>query len=392
MNIRVWTCVAMAAVTAASISEAAAQGRGQKPRSVGPGLVEVTVRGQGMSQQEAMNDAKRKAVERGAGAEVFSNTTVQDFVLIKDTILTRAAGFVQSVKIDGKPTESEDGVWEIRVKAVVSVKGIVHMWGAVTMLLQEKGHPKIMVFIDEKMDKTVVQNSTVQTRIENVLLKSGFRLVDRNQVKAIRGVDLSAAAAEDKPAKIQAIAKRFGAQLFIVGKAYAVRGANSRAIPGVRLYAYEAEANIRCFRTDTGQLLSSIPSQPGLDTRGVQRVWRLAAKQSLDGVGKQVVPKVRRDILRFWQDALSGRGEVILEVSGMKFMGYVRLRKALPKIQGVKSLNTGSTTFANKVARISMNATVAAEPLAMLLAEKLEAMIEIEGLSANVIKAKYIGK
>ena len=387
MKTRVWTCVAVAAVLAASIST----GSAQKPRRINANLVEVTVTGQGMSKQEALNDAKRKAVEQGAGAEIFSKTKVKDFALVKDTILTRAAGFVQSVTIL-KTEKSEDDVFMVRIQAQVSIKGIQKMWGAVTMLLEEKGHPKIMVFIDEKMGPQVVANSTVQTRIENVLLKSGFRLVDRNQVKAIQGVDLAAAAVEDKPAKIQAIAKRFGAQLFIVGKAYAVRGDNSRAIPGVRLFAYEAEANIRCFRTDTGQLLSSIPSTPGPGTRGVQRVPRLAAKQALDGVGKQVVPKVRFDILRFWQDALSGRGEVILEVTGMKFAGYVRLKKALRNFKGIKSLNSAATTYHNKVARISLNAGMSADALAERMAEKLEAMIEIEDMSANVIKAKYIGK
>ncbi len=149
----------------------------------------------------------------------------------------------------------------MKLLAVVSVQGIEDMWGVVTTLLQQMGRPKIMVFVREKIGEDVQDDSTVQTRIENLLLKSGFLLVDKEQLKEIDKKDLQAAAAEDSPARIQAIAKRFGAQLFITGTANSHAGP-AKNVSGVELFPIRPESNIRCYRSDTAQLLSSIPGCP----------------------------------------------------------------------------------------------------------------------------------
>jgi hypothetical protein len=355
----------------------------QEIRKIDDNLVEVVVVGQGMDKQEALSDARRKAVETGAGTQIWSESQTKDFVLAKDTILARASGFVQSVEVMAE-RQSEDGVWALKVKAVVSIKGIEDAWGVTTNLLQQMGRPMIMVFVDEKIGNEDVPDSTVQARIENLLLETGFRLVNKNQLSAIDLKDLQSALAEDRPDKAQAIAKRFGAQLFISGTAHATQGAR-RPIGGLQLFRYEAEANIKCYRSDTAQLLSSIP---GESTAGVARVDRSAAKMSLDNQAKVIAPKVRNDILRFWQDALEGRGEVILEVASIpKMSQYFKLKRELAKIKGVKSVNG---EFHNGAGRFRMDCDVNAEKVAERVSEILGEMVEISDLSQNVIKADFV--
>ena len=343
-------------------------------------LVEVTVTGASTSKEEALHDAMRKAVERGAGTFIYSQSKTRDFVLVKDTILARSAGFIQSHKVLTSK-QQEDGTWEVKIKAIVSVKGIVDTWGAVTTLLKQMGRPKIMVFIQEKIGNQVVPNSTVQTRIEHELLKSGFLLVNREQLKEIDKKDLAAAIAENNPAKVQAIAKRFGAQLFISGTAQATAG-RVMNVSGIRLYAYQAEANIKCYRSDTAQMLSSIP---GRSTRGVDRVWRSAANKALDAQARLIAPKVRNDILRFWQDVMEGRGEVQLHVEGISFKQYVALKKSLKKIKHIKAVNA---KYHNKIAECSLESDIPAEALAEKIVEQIETL-EITDVSQNVIKAKF---
>lgn len=359
-------------------------------KKISDNLVQVTVTGQGMDAQEAMHDAKRKAVEQGAGTLIYSKSEVKDFVLIKDTILARATGFVQSVKILKKGMD--EGIYAVRIEAVVSIKGIEDAWGATTMLLKEMGRPKIMVFVSEQMEnvdrrrRETIEDSTVQARIENMLLKSGFLLVNKKQIQANDQTAIKAAILENKPDVVQAIAKRFGAQLFISGTANAAAGVVKR-IGGVQFYTYEAEANIKCYRSDTAQLVSSIP---GESTRGVQRVWRSAAKQALDSQGKIIAPRVQSNILQFWQDALSGRGEVMLEVAGFnKASDYFKLKRKLKDIKGVKAVNG---KYTNKTARISIESDANAETLAERLSEALEDVIEISDISQNVIKADFVKK
>ncbi|MCD4699841.1 MAG: hypothetical protein K8R91_04630 [Phycisphaerae bacterium] len=366
----------LAAVLAAGLLTATAQD--VKPK--GDNLVEVTVTGAGAGEEEALRDAMRKAVEQGAGTFISSHSEVRDFALVRDTVLARSAGFLQSKKVISK-RKLPDGTWQVKITAVVSIKGIEDTWGAVTNLLQQVGRPKIMVFIREKIAETVQDDSTVQTRIENLLLKSGFVLVDKGQLKEIDRKDLTAAVAEDNPAKLQAIAKRFGAQIFISGVANCNAGPRKN-VGGVKLFPYQAEANIRVFRSDTAQLMSSIPGRP---TRGVDRVWRSAASKALDAQAKQISPRVVADILGFWQDALSGRGEVQLHVDGVTFKQVVELKKKLKKIKQVKDV---TVNFHNQVAECSLQSDVNAQQLAEKLVDAIPEL-DIQDVSQNVIKAKF---
>jgi len=352
----------------------------QTARPKGPNLVEVTVTGAGATEDDAVADAMRKAIESGAGTFISSHSETKDFALVRDTVLARAAGFVQSRTIISKNT-LPDGTWEVKITATVSVQGIEDTWGAVTTLLQQMGRPKIMVFIREKIAEKVQDDSTVQTRIENILLKSGFLLVDKTQLKEIDLKDLAAAAAEDSPAKIQAIAKRFGAQIFITGVANCTDGPRS-TVGGVLLYPYQAESNIRTFRSDTAQMLSSIPGEP---TRGVDRVWRSAAQKALDTQAQIVAPRVLTDILGFWQEALAGRGEVQLHIEGVTFAQYTALKKKLKEIKQVKDLNA---KFANQIVECSLQSDVNAETLAEKIAEAITEL-EVTDVSQNVIKAQF---
>ncbi|MFP4106216.1 MAG: hypothetical protein ACLFVU_09015 [Phycisphaerae bacterium] len=351
-----------------------------KVTKINDNLVRVTVVGMGESEEEAIRDAKRKAVETGAGTVIYSHSETKDFTLVKDTVLARATGFVQSFKQLAK-NETEDGIVEIKAEVVVSVRGVEDMWGTVTNLLTDMGRPKVMVFVTETIGGKRIDDSTVQTRIENLLLKSGFQLVNKEQIKAINQKDLLDAVASDNVAKVQAIAKRFGAQLFISGTAKAVSG-GVRRMGGLTLHAYEAEANIKCYRADTAQLLSAVPGSP---TRGVQRVANSAAKQALDLQAKKIAPKVQLDILRFWQDALAGRGEVVLEISGVSFRDYLKIKKALKKLKDVKDV---STKYSNKIARSSIQSSINAEKLAEKVVEVLE-NLEITDISQNVIKGTW---
>ncbi len=369
--------VAVVALAAAGAAWAQPEGAAVKK---GDNLVEITATGAGATKDEALRDAQRKAVERGAGTFIYSQSETKDFALVRDTVLARAAGFLQSFKILSEKDEG-DGTWTVKISAEVSIKGIQDAWGAVTTLMQQVGRPKIMVVINEKIGREEVEDSTVQTAIQDELIKSGFAVVDREQLKDIDKKDLSAAAAEDSPARVQAIAKRFGAQMFIKGSSNATPGVQ-KDIGGVLFFTFEGDANIRCFRTDTAQIMSSIA---GVPTRGVQQVPRSAAKQALDLEARVVSARVVGDILMHWQDAISGRGEVQLKVEDVSFANYAKLKSNLKALKNVKDVNG---TYANKVAEMSIQSDITGEQLAEKLVSAMPEL-EITDVTQNVIKAKF---
>ena len=358
---------------------------GGQVRKIDKNLVEVTVTGAGLSRDEAISDAKRRAVEKGAGAYIFSQSKTKDYVLIKDTVLVRSAGFVQKFTIIGTPKKTRDGAVELRARVVVSIKGIVDTWGVVTNLLAELGRPKIMVAVNEQVDNLPQEKSILQTGIESQLLESGFLLVNSKQIKAIDRKNMQAAIAANKPDVIQAIAKQYGAQLFVTGTSNATSGGRW-FYAGVRFFRYGADGNVTCFRSDTAQVLSS---RTGTAQQSDRATPKIAAVKALRICGNKIAPRIRADILRFWMDVFEGRGEVQLVVEKIKASAYFKLKKTLQGVKGVEQVNG---KFASNVATISIQYNSTAERLAELLAAKFENVIEISDISQNVIKATYVKK
>lgn len=385
MNNRLWIAVFAVAVMAALVSSAKAEGKADVTvTKKGDNLVEVTAIGQGMSKEAAELDAKRKAIEYGAGADIFSHSEVKDYALVKDSVISRAAGFLQGYEVLSCK-EDDDGVFNVKIRATVSVKGIEDVWGAVQVLLKEKGRPKIMVFVSEKVDGVPAELSTVQTKIEGLLLKSGFALVDQKQMKEIDKKDLAAAVSEDKPDRAQAIAKRFGAQLFITGSVDTVIG-EAKHVQGVPIYTYGAKGNIRSFQTDDGKLLAS----ENANEMSADRMKNVAGDKALAALGDKIGPVVQWDILRLWQDAFTGGGEVSLKVENVTFRQKRELVKLLKTIKGVQEVNEDQ--YANNVVELKIQTTLSAKTLANTIDETLGETLEVTDVTANVIKAAMKAK
>ena len=62
-------------------------------------VVEVSATGEGITPDAARDDALRKALEQGGRVEISSYSQVDNFVLIRDTIYSRADGIITDYKI-----------------------------------------------------------------------------------------------------------------------------------------------------------------------------------------------------------------------------------------------------------------------------------------------------
>ena len=340
---------------------------------------EVTVTGMGMSKDEAVNDALRKAVEEAAGTFIYSQSESKDFALIRDTVLVRSAGFVQSRQVLSAKENPVEGTWEVRVKAVVSVQGIQDTWGVVKDLLDRMGRPKIMGAITETIDGNTQDDSTVQTRIEGLLLESGFKLVNKDQLSAIEKKDVAAAVLADKPEVIQAIAQKFGAQLFITGSTSASPGQAGQAY-GVRLFRYGADGDIKCYRSDTAELMSSRNGRTFTNDRAA----RLAAKKALAGLGDDLGPTVQRDILTFWRDALGGLNSAKLVIEGIDFDQLMELEEALEALEQITAVDS---EYNDPLAEIELETDMPAKKLARVIAKEIKSL-KVTNVSQNVIRAE----
>ena len=150
-----------------------------------------------------------------------------------------------------------------------------------------------------------------------------------------------AAAAKDSPAKVQAIAKRFGAQMYITGSANAATGDN-KIIGGVRFPRPRPRPTSAPSAATPAALISSIP---GGRARGVPRRWT-ARPPSRPWTGGQVHrpgsglqhPRSLAGV------PVPGRGEIKLEMKASSIADVDKLETASEASRRSRTSTATSTT------------------------------------------------
>lgn len=348
-------------------------------------VVVVEAQGEGLDKESATKAALREAVERGGKVDLFSETRVENFQLVHDTIISRALGLVTDYRVlEEKPIVG--GTWKVKIRAQVSRSLIKENWAAIQNLLNQIGRPKIMVNILEKIDGRPEEQSILETKIEERLLKSGFDLVARTAAEATRRKELDEAAATHNVAKMQALAKDHDAHIFIVGTANA-NPAGLEAPYGVKVAFYNCDVQLKAYYTDSGKVLASkgIPVTRG-GAQGHKEFSPQAGKMALDFAGQAVVNELYAQVMEQWATQVSGGGELILEIEGASFKVANGMRRALAAVKGVHGVNM---KLGKGMATFHIHARMSAQDLAERLSEgEFEKVIEIEDLKLNRIQGR----
>lgn len=87
-----------------------------------PETKEVTAKGVGSSEREAVEDAFRNAIEESIGLYVSSETQLQNEKLIKDNILTSSNGYIDNYRLSS--VEKEDGLTKVQLIARVKIQDV----------------------------------------------------------------------------------------------------------------------------------------------------------------------------------------------------------------------------------------------------------------------------
>ncbi len=349
--------------------------------------VELTVTGEGISEDGARNDALRKALEQGGAVEISSHSQTENFTLIRDTIYARADGIVTDYKIL-EQGEGMGGVKFCKIRAKVSKSAIASTWGAVQNVLEQIGRPGIAIYILERIDGVVQDSSILESQLENRLLKAGFKVYAGQQLHAIADKEKADAASEHNVAKLQAIAKDFGTQIFISGTAQA-DAAGVKDLAGEPTAMYNGDGMIKMFYTDTAELISSesLANWRG-GARGFHTVSPQAGKKALENAGQELVERLYQSCMKQWATRISAGGELSLEVEGLAVGDAIKLKAKLRDIDPdrIKNVNYSMT---KGIATYRIQAKLTAEELAEHLVQgDFAAMFDIVDLKSNRLQAK----
>jgi len=360
----------------------------------------VKVTAEGYSREDALKQALRKAVEQGAGVQISAHSNVENFALIRDTIYSRAAGLVTEYKVL-REAEGAGGTWEVTIEATVRPSTVARMWGEVQNVLDQIGRPRIMVWIDEKIDGHLQEESIVENRIEQLFLKAGFDLVERKAVEDLKRREAADARDEQDAAKLARLAKDAGAHILVRGLASADR-AGLRDIYGVPAAFYNCSVQAKIYYTDTGRLLvsESIPARE----RGVRSHHDYSPQAARAALVAATFPESneRREpvlalklldaVMEQWSTQLTAAGDIELEVERLDFKTYVELKKALAGLNPER-IRSVDGDFSKGTGLYRIKAQMSAQTLAELLTEKpFSSWIEVLDLKPNRIQARAIGK
>ena len=148
----------------------------------------ITAEGFGMTEDAAIEQAKRAAVEIGIGTVMSSETVVKNSVLFSDNIYAKANGFVKTFTVTDK-FQGPDGLWTITIDAVVTeiLDEVLKDEMAVQTLLNAMNRPKLIFMIREEnlIDKS--PTDFAETQLIKMFYDKGFDVVDRQLVQAMKG-------------------------------------------------------------------------------------------------------------------------------------------------------------------------------------------------------------
>ena len=130
-----------------------------------------------IARQQALADALRQAVRKGAGVNVISSTKVTDYVLDFDRIFSRAFGYVKSFTIlSARPDKT--GIYNVKITATVSKSSPgMNDYMAMRQIIALKGSPRLFIKTSGQINGIANAAQLVDGQLREIALKCGFQTI-----------------------------------------------------------------------------------------------------------------------------------------------------------------------------------------------------------------------
>jgi hypothetical protein len=287
--------------------------------------------------QNAVNDALVSAVGQVVVEMLTGETVVRRFKLINDGILSQKDKYVQNYRV---LTESLSGA-TIRtlVQVDVAVERVSRDLSRLGVALAGAVYPRILFMVAEKnvIDAEFVYwwgNTRLQQRTigEGAMVEAlqaiGFEIVDPPDLSAPLGLPVNASESD-----LLAVAKRVDADVVIHGNGTAIPAPNTL---GGAVVAFEAVVDVQAINVRTGRPIGRTRQKAVVS--GQDAFY--GGREALSGAGALAAESLAREIMIAWQaeQDRSALIEVVVEGTAGHIASFVRLRKAIATLSGVKEL------------------------------------------------------
>jgi hypothetical protein len=230
------------------------------------------------ARDEALIDARRRALEQVAGVRVDAETITRNQMLFDQIVRTQARGLIQAERV---LEEGATGDGRFRARIEAWVKG-VEAQDRIDSLVSEVS--MIVVVTEENLGKRQAQ-PVVENDIISELRAAGYDVRDAAQLQRVLGRDQRAALERGDAAAAREVGLKFLANLLVVGEASTQPSQNNSGI----ISAY-ARVTARIIEAETGRIVGNVSLRA---VRGFARSVEIAGENALAEAGKPTAEQLR---------------------------------------------------------------------------------------------------
>lgn len=328
------------------------------------------------AREAAIAQANRLAVEQALGVYVASETLVENMAVVKDSILTKASGYVSGYKIVSE--SKADGIYRVKLQATVSLQPLVDELAKLG-LLREWTVAVVVVSNGEARPS----NEAARTRLNQMVLEKGFRVADDNALVQLSQPAIMQQIQQGNYLAALPVLRDHGVDVLVVGTTLS-RPAAEGAIEtyaGLKTVMTQGRLDARAIRVDTGEILAtqSFVATAGGSAQDIAE--SKAIEQAATKAGSFFVLEIAR------LPAATSQ-MVQLTVRGLVFNRERAFRDALQQIPGLSKVSR--SVFRNRLAHYELDFQGKSDELAELLSDHPALKpfkLEIESVSSGQIEA-----
>lgn len=340
------------------------------------------------ARDKATQDALRQAVEQAMGAMVFSETMTENAAIVSDKISSQTSGYIQSFDVI-KSGKYDQEMFTVTVRAIAKIGHLENDLAALGLLIEQVKSPRITVLMRERNMVDAWQDVSVSLGIsESVMMNAfldksdRFNFMDRSTAQANLDRSQSLAALEGDASAAAAIGLLFGADMIIVGEAFA--NSNEVEFFGAKTVSAQATATGKMIWTDSGKIVGT-DIGTGQFSPVIEKIsgGREAITQATSDLAEKLIPRILED----WRKKATQGSAVVVTLKGARF-GDLKVFENLVKAAATGVTDVIKRGYAAGVATYEITCKAGPEGLA----EELDGqtvktkMLEVVSLSAGALE------
>jgi hypothetical protein len=269
--------------------------------------------GEGANPSEALMAAKRNAVEKGIGTILLSQTEIENFQVKRDQIITKTMGAVKSFEkiSEGK---SEDGLYQVRIKAVISRSTMREDLAAFQILIESMNKPRTMVVIEENNVGTAEPTNAASEATILQFLKDPyeFELIDPKASASIRSSQEKMASLAGDAAAAAQLGLQSGAEVIITGTAIS-REAKGMAQNLGGMVSVQADVTLKAINCTSGAIMGTAQAHAAK----VHVSPNTAGTQAITAASQKAIGQLLDVMIKEWQNQVNNGATLSITIAGV---------------------------------------------------------------------------